>query len=270
MAQNNQKAQSTGATDTVSGYFENNLISQVGELIPISENNGKRAVSARELHGFLESKQDFSTWIKSRIDKYDLVENVDYEVFHNFVEKSMRGRPTIEYALTIEAAKELSMVEGNEKGKMARKYFIECERRLKESKPGTGPSGFSLPDFTNPAEAARAWAEQYELKLIAQADAAESKRQVDILIHTNKTYTATEIAKEAGLQSANQLNKLLNELKVQYKVNKTWVPYQKYATLGWFDIKQEVADNGHIIYHRRITGEGRKGILDLIANGIIR
>ena len=103
------------------------------ELIPISEKDGKRAVSARDLHSFLESKQDFSTWIKNRIDKYDLVENVDYAVFHKFMENPNGGRPQIEYALTVDAAKELSMVEGNEKGKQARRYFIECERKLKES-----------------------------------------------------------------------------------------------------------------------------------------
>ena len=58
----------------------------MNELIKITENNGRRAVSARELHEFLESKQDFSTWIKNRIEKYDLVENVDYiaEKIHEF------------------------------------------------------------------------------------------------------------------------------------------------------------------------------------------
>lgn len=82
----------------------------MNEIIKITENNGKRAVSARELHAFLESKQDFSTWIKSRIEKYGLVENQDYEVFHNFMENPSGGRPLIEYALTVDAAKELSMV----------------------------------------------------------------------------------------------------------------------------------------------------------------
>lgn len=103
------------------------------ELIPISENNGKRAVNARDLHSFLESKQRFADWIKNRIDKYDLVENVDYVVFHNSMKNLEGGRPQVEYALTVDAAKELSMVEGNEKGKQARRYFIECERKLKES-----------------------------------------------------------------------------------------------------------------------------------------
>lgn len=101
------------------------------ELIPITDRNGQRAVNARDLHVFLESKQDFSTWIKNRIDKYDLAENVDYVVFHKYMENPNGGRPQIEYALTIDAAKELSMVEGNEKGKQARRYFIECEKQLR-------------------------------------------------------------------------------------------------------------------------------------------
>ena len=92
----------------------------------------------------------------------------------------------------------------------------------------------------------------------------EAEKQVTILTHVNKTYTCTEVAKELGLKSAIELNNRLKELGVQYKVNQTWVPYTKYATLGWFDIKQEVADNGHIIYHRKITGIGRQGIINLI------
>lgn len=92
----------------------------------------------------------------------------------------------------------------------------------------------------------------------------EAEKQVAVLTHVNKTYTCTEVAKELGLKSAIELNNRLKELGVQYKINQTWVPYTKYSTLGWFDIKQEVADNGHIIYHRKITGIGRQGIINLI------
>lgn len=107
------------------------------ELIRIEENNGMKAVSARELHNFLGSKQDFSTWIKNRIEKFDLLENIDYQAFRNFVEcqNGIGGTTKIEYALSIDAAKELSMVEGNERGKQARRYFIECEKLLSSSQP---------------------------------------------------------------------------------------------------------------------------------------
>lgn len=100
------------------------------ELIKITENNGKKAVSARELHAFLESKKQFADWIKHRISKYGLIENIDYQTLSLNGEN---GRPAIEYALTIDAAKELSMVEGNHKRKQARQYFIECEKQA--SKP---------------------------------------------------------------------------------------------------------------------------------------
>ena len=82
---------------------------------------------------FLESKQDFSNWIKNRIEKYGLVENQDYSLLNNFIEQTGRGgHNRIEYALTIDAAKELAMVEGNDKGKQARQYFISCEKKMQE------------------------------------------------------------------------------------------------------------------------------------------
>lgn len=91
-------------------------------------------VNARELHAFLESRQDFSTWIKNRIEQYSFAEGVDYLV-HKFVDNPLGGRPVIDYHVSIDMAKELAMVERNEKGRQARQYFIECERRLKQQQP---------------------------------------------------------------------------------------------------------------------------------------
>lgn len=87
-----------------------------------------------------------------------------------------------------------------------------------------------------------------------------------ILTHVNKTYTMTEIAKELNLKSATELNKLLADRKIQYKVNGTWVLYSDYSDFGYEDIKQEVLDNGKVIYHRKITQIGREFILDLFKN----
>ena len=99
------------------------------ELIKITENNGKKAVNARDLHEFLESKKDFSSWIKDRIERYDFVENEDYVVLLPKVgEQTGRGgHNKIEYALSMDAAKELSLVEGYEIGYLARRFFIVCE-----------------------------------------------------------------------------------------------------------------------------------------------
>lgn len=92
----------------------------------------------------------------------------------------------------------------------------------------------------------------------------EAERKNSILMHVNKTYTATEIAKELGLKSAIELNKKLTEKKIQYKQNNTWVMYSKYADRGYEQIKQEVLDNGRVVYHRRFTQLGRDFILNIL------
>lgn len=91
----------------------------------------------------------------------------------------------------------------------------------------------------------------------------EAERKNAILMHVNKTYTVTEIAKELGLRSATQLNRILAEKKIQYQVNGTWVMYSRYSDQGYEEIKQEVLDSGRVIYHRRITQMGREFILSL-------
>lgn len=96
-----------------------------------------------------------------------------------------------------------------------------------------------------------------------RAARVEAEKKNAILMHVNKTYTVTEIAKELGLKSAIQLNKILAEKKIQYQVNGTWVMFSKYSDLGYEEIKQEVLDSGKVIYHRRITQMGREFILKL-------
>lgn len=85
-------------------------------------------VSARDLHTALESKKDFSDWIKARIKKYDFIEGEDFVILlHHLGEKS---RPKIEYFLSLDMAKELGMIENTAKGREVRKYFIKCEKDL--------------------------------------------------------------------------------------------------------------------------------------------
>ena len=108
----------------------------MNELIPLHpqtiNGNAVETVSARELHTFVESKQDFSTWTKNRIEKYGFVETVDY-LLRKIVEQTPSGaKHKIEYYITLDMAKQLAMVENNEKGMQVRKYFIECEKKLKE------------------------------------------------------------------------------------------------------------------------------------------
>ncbi|MBF0568913.1 MAG: antA/AntB antirepressor family protein [Nitrospirae bacterium] len=100
-------------------------------LIPIGQStiNGevKQTVDARRLHGFLEAKTESKNWIVRRINDFGFEEEKD---FRSFLTESTGGRPTKEYAITLDMSKELSMVERNAKGKQARQYFIECENKV--------------------------------------------------------------------------------------------------------------------------------------------
>ena len=89
----------------------------MNELISLTQFaiNGEvqQTVNACELHAFLQSKQDFSTWIKNRVEKYVFVENQDFVKLHKKMELSKTGQMGIEYYITLNMAKELAMVERN-------------------------------------------------------------------------------------------------------------------------------------------------------------
>lgn len=89
------------------------------------------------------------------------------------------------------------------------------------------------------------------------------KEQVNLLVHANKLYTTTEIAKELGFKSAQELNRDLERKRIQYKINNTWVLYSEYADKGYTSIKEQVLDNGKVIYDRKWTGLGRQFLLNL-------
>ena len=103
----------------------------MNELIRISEvsigNENINSVNARDLHSFLGVGKDFSNWIKGRIEQYEFIENIDYVVFAQIGENPMGGRSRQEYAISIDMAKELSMVEKTTKGREARLSNLQIQ-----------------------------------------------------------------------------------------------------------------------------------------------
>ena len=100
----------------------------MNEIIKIDSDN---KVSGRELHEFLDVGRDFTTWMKQMIG-YGFNEHADFEVYTQSGENPSGGRPSVDYRMTIDMAKEICMLQRTDKGKQARQYFIECERRLKK------------------------------------------------------------------------------------------------------------------------------------------
>ena len=106
------------------------------QLIPVFNgtisNETALLVNARDLHSFLDVGKRFASWIVERIAEYGFVENQDFMIISQVREKIGRGRPAKDYHLTLDTAKELAMVELNEKGRQVRRYFNECEKRLRQ------------------------------------------------------------------------------------------------------------------------------------------
>ena len=196
----------------------------MNELIPINAatigGEEVNAVNARELHAFLEVGKDFSTWIKDRIKKYGFDEGVDFAKFDSPVSGNQRGgdRRSIEYYISLSMAKELCMVERNEKGKQARLYFIECEKIAKQKTTLALPQDY--------ATALRALADQVDKTKQLEAKVHEDAPKVeyyDQLQDAPGEITFTRFAKLIGIQRKRLID-WLRANRYIYGVSNT--PYQ--------------------------------------------
>ena len=110
---------------------------------------------ARTLHAFLQVKRDFSNWIKARIRKFGFVQGEDFITISRSPDLASGNRgASIDYHLTLDMAKELSMVENNEQGRAARRYFISCEKQALAQLPAARPHNPAIDyDRISPAQA---------------------------------------------------------------------------------------------------------------------
>lgn len=178
------------------------------ELIQINNDGEKSTVNARDLHNFLESKQEFSNWIKGRISQYDFIEDQDFITNDKIINRSKMK----DYHISIDMAKELSMVERNEKGKQARRYFIECEKRA-----------LNPISQLSRIEILRMAVEAEEKVLLLESNLESAKEEITNLkpmaeyghkvFTSENTYTATNIGCHIGW-SPIKLNKYLRDKKV--------------------------------------------------------
>lgn len=228
-----------------------------GNIIPVTsatiEGVEKLTCDARALHTFLSVGRDFSTWIKERVAKYGFVEGVDFIRFTNSGEPTSGGdNRTIDYALTLDMAKELAMVENNERGRQVRQYFIACERRAREIHS-------TLPDFTNPVIAARAWADAQEQKqlaekqvLVLEAQAEADRPKVIFADAVSVSETAILVGVMAKILRQNGImigqNRLFDWLRdnaylIKQHGNNWNMPTQWAMERGYFEVKERTVCN---------------------------
>lgn len=213
-------------------------------------------VNARDLHSFLECKKDFSSWIKDRIAKYGFEENQDFVVFTQIGENLNGGRPAIDYHLTLDMAKELSMVERNDKGKQARQYFLACERKaLASVQPA---SQFAIPETLSEA-----------LRLAADAIDHNKRLEQQIIADRPKVQALDRIAKADGMENITNTAKALQVRPkdlFEYLSAHQWI-YRRPGGKGWIAYQTRIQQG--LLTHKVTTVQLSDGTERMIESVLV-
>ena len=191
-----------------------------------------QTVNARELHSFLEVGVRFNDWASRRIAEYEFEEGKDF--YSELSKTTSGGRPSREYHISLDMAKELAMVERNEKGKQARQYFIECERRAKNA---VDPVAV----LNNPA-AMRGILLSYTEKVIELQSAVDEMRPaveaLEQIAEAHGSFTRTEAAKHLGV-APQMLCRWMTTNGWTYRRpnSKDDIAYQSKITAGYLEHK---------------------------------
>ncbi|MCM1128995.1 MAG: phage antirepressor KilAC domain-containing protein [Alistipes senegalensis] len=256
------------------------------ELIKINQQaingNAVQTVNARELHAFLEVKTRFNDWIKKRIEEYGFVEGVDFVKFElpagmkmsenggeiggignaqkNVALESMgyesfgqQGR--IEYAISLNMAKELAMVERNEKGKQARQYFIECERKAQS--PALTPANLSRMQLIQLAMEAEQERQALENKVEEMRPDCEAFARIAV---SEGSMSLTDAAKALQVQPKAFFAWLSANGWIYRRLGTNWIAYQEKIQQGLLEHKVTIVqrDDGSekSVHQVRVTPKG--------------
>lgn len=237
------------------------------ELIKITNKDGRQVVSASELHSFLGISTPLSIWAP-RMFEYGFIDGHD---FTTILLESTGGRPAKDYALTLDCAKHICMVQRSEKGMHARNYFIEMEKRARHA-PAIAVTRKELAQMLLDAENE---IEQLQLKTSTQEKelktAAPKVVYHDKVLQSGSLIPITVIAKELGM-SGEALNKKLQALGIQYQVGGVWVLYAKYHGQGWTGLKTATFTDSEgrskTVQRTYWTEKGRRYIHQLLNPGV--
>ena len=179
-------------------------------LIPIREDDGRQSVSGRDLHAFLEVATPYKDWFP-RMLAYGFTDGED---FGAILSESTGGRPGTDHVLTLDMAKELAMIQRTDKGKQARQYFIEVEKRARLSAVPR-----SLPD------ALRAYAIEVEAREALEAKVAADAPKVEYI----DTFVAPEdlrilrnVAKSLDLPEDTLRQALIDHKWIYEEITERW------------------------------------------------
>lgn len=232
----------------------------MNELIKVTYENDRPAVSARELHEFLEVGTRFNDWFP-RMCEYGFSEGQD---FYSILSESTGGRPAQDAALSIDMAKEICMLQRNEKGKIARQYFLQLEK-----------------DWNSP--------EKVMARALRIADKRLKMLEEKVEADRPKVLFADSVAASKSSILVGEMAKLLKQNGVETGQNRFFeylrqngylirrhgtdynMPTQKSMELGLFEIKETTINHadGHTSVSKtpKITGKGQQHFVNLFLGG---
>lgn len=230
----------------------------MNELIPTQENeNGQILVSGRDLHEFLGIKTKYNDWF-NRMKEYGFIENTDYiEVAQKRVTSHGREHDMSDHHLKLPMAKEISMLQRNEKGKQARLYFLELEEKWNSPEMIIKRAHEFLQQRVEKLETENLVLEQ-------QVHEYEPKATYyDMVLQNKSLLSISKIAKDYGM-SATAMNKKLHELGIQYKQGDIWLLYAQYQDKGYTQTTTHVIDADKSRVHTKWTQKGRLFIYETL------
>lgn len=226
------------------------------ELIPVHQENGELWVDARTLHAALQVGRDFSNWIRGRLEEVGAEEGEEFIVLDSSPDLASKrgGHNRRDYWLSLDLAKEISMLERTEIGRRIRRYFIEAEKKLR--------SGFAMPSTLSEAlQLAADQAREKERLAAENAILAPQAQQFQALMSADGTYSMADAAKILGT-GQNRLFDLLRERGILMDKARSGrehhnLPYQPYIDREYFRVVTRPRPDGEAVTQTtRVTPKG--------------
>ena len=248
----------------------------MNELIKIEKqiinNDEVNSVTARDLWQALESKQEFTHWVKARLEQAYAVENEDYISFDKIIKRETGATKAREYALSLDLAKNIAMLERNEKGNQVRKYFIACEKQLREQQTPQLPQTY--------LEALESLVESEKRNQVLQAKIEQDRPKVafaNAISGSDDSISVGQFAKilkQNGIETGRQ--RLFNYFRdngylIRGRTKDFNMPTQKAMEQGLFEIQEKsvsLKDRTILSLSPRVTAKGQAYFINLFKQGV--
>ena len=203
----------------------------MNDLLKVNYDTDQPTVSARDLHEKLNIRTAFKDWFP-RMCEYGFEEGKDF--CSKMSETSSKGgRPSKDADISIDMAKQICMIQRSTEGKMIRQYFIDLEKAWNTPEQIMARAlKMANQSIDSLKERCAFLGGQVVEQQKVISELQPKANYVDTILQSKSLVLTTQIAKDYGM-SARKFNRILNELKIQYKVGDQWVLYSKYQSNGY-------------------------------------